>query len=337
MGSPWTYLGTLLLIIFIFNEANGHGIFFGMPPPDHNYHHHHHHNHSGSSQRRSPQHPSDFMMFHGSWNNSRKNAAQQPPASIFDKIGMRHHTHGHHSHDHYYQGQRPPSWPQKPPPPKPVAVRPPINPSHKVERKPGKINLLLGITGSLSADRMPSIIKSLQEGYEEILDIKAVATKASLEFFDPNDLEEYGVMVYEDKDMHEGGRFVKRGDPVLLIELGNWADIMLIAPVTGNTIGSIGHNLGYNLLTVIVLNWSPDKKLFWAPSVPKNMWTNSLDTRQNLYKRQNFVEICPTKNGSFAEVSDIAKIVHETIDEEYKNKKSSPAPETSNAPVHARR
>ncbi|KAI1731300.1 flavoprotein [Ditylenchus destructor] len=308
-------------------------------------------------------------MFHGSsWNNSRKNAPQRPPANIFDKIGMP--THVHHTHDHYHnQGERPSSWPQKSPPPKPAVssiekkpkenkkksyddpedpaptrtvksgrkIRPPIDPSHTVERKPGKINLLLGITGSLSADRMPSIIKSLQEGYEDILDIKAVATKASLEFFDPNDLQEYGVMVYEDKDMHEGGRFMKRGDPVLLIELGNWADIMLIAPVTGNTIGSIGNNLGYNLLTVIVLNWSPDKKLFWAPSVPKNMWTNSLDTRQNIYKRQNFVEICPAKNGSFAEVSDIAKFVHETIDDELKKKKSNPAPETSNAPVHARR
>ncbi|TKY65578.1 Phosphopantothenoylcysteine decarboxylase [Spatholobus suberectus] len=53
-------------------------------------------------------------------------------------------------------------------------------------------------------------------------------------------------------DKHEWQIWNGIGDPVLHIELCRWADIMVIAPLSANTLGKIAGGLCDNLLTCIV-------------------------------------------------------------------------------------
>ncbi|KAK4354599.1 hypothetical protein RND71_026793 [Anisodus tanguticus] len=119
-----------------------------------------------------------------------------------------------------------------------------------VSRKP---RILLAASGSVAAVKFANICHCFSEWAE----VKAVATKASLNFIDkvsfPKDV------LYTDDD--EWSTRKKVGDSVLHIELRRWADIMVIAPLSANTLGMIAGGLCDNLLTCIV-----------APAMNTFMW-----------------------------------------------------------------
>ena len=73
--------------------------------------------------------------------------------------------------------------------------------------------------------------------------MKLVATANSLHFFDRTSLS---VPVLTDAD--EFSLWQKRGDPVLHIHLRDWADIVLIAPLSANTLASLANGVSNNLL-----------------------------------------------------------------------------------------
>ena len=51
------------------------------------------------------------------------------------------------------------------------------------------------------------------------------------------------------------------GDPVLHIELRRWADVLLLAPLSANTLAKAASGLCDNLLTCVVRAWDFDKPL----------------------------------------------------------------------------
>lgn len=46
-----------------------------------------------------------------------------------------------------------------------------------------------------------------------------------------------------------------RGDPVLHIQLRKWADYLLIAPLSANTLAKISNGICDNLLTLVCRAW----------------------------------------------------------------------------------
>ena len=54
-------------------------------------------------------------------------------------------------------------------------------------------------------------------------------------------------------------RWSKRGDPVLHIELRRWADALVIAPLSANTLAKLSNGICDNLVTLICRCW--DMKL----------------------------------------------------------------------------
>ncbi|KIM25408.1 hypothetical protein M408DRAFT_17295 [Serendipita vermifera MAFF 305830] len=109
-------------------------------------------------------------------------------------------------------------------------------------RTPGFAHVVLISTGSVASVKVPLIVEELLK-YDRVK-IQVVATKPSLGFFDAAGLQERtGVNVWQDEE-----EWTAR-DPILHIELRRWADLVLIAPCSANTLAKLAGGLCDNLAT----------------------------------------------------------------------------------------
>jgi phosphopantothenoylcysteine decarboxylase len=137
--------------------------------------------------------------------------------------------------------------------------------------------VLLGVTGSVAAIRTPALADALlQTGHE----VRVVATRASLYFFDPAELAARQVALFRDADEWPGERY-QRDDPVLHIELRRWAELLLIAPLDANTLAKLAAGLSDNCLTCVVRAWDAARPIVLAPAMNTLMWEHPL-TRRHL-------------------------------------------------------
>ncbi|KAJ8771250.1 hypothetical protein K2173_026427 [Erythroxylum novogranatense] len=150
---------------------------------------------------------------------------------------------------------------------------------HKTETESIQVNgggrrprILLAASGSVAAIKFGNLCHCFSEWAE----VRAVATKASLCFIDRASIPK-DVLLYTDED--EWSSWSKIGDTVLHIELRRWADLMVIAPLSANTLGKIAGGLCDNLLTCIVRAWDYSKPIFVAPAMNTFMWNNPFTER----------------------------------------------------------
>ncbi|XP_073143056.1 phosphopantothenoylcysteine decarboxylase-like [Henckelia pumila] len=143
---------------------------------------------------------------------------------------------------------------------------------HQMNNASRKPRILLAASGSVAAIKFANICHCFSEWAE----VKAVATKASKHFIDTASLPK-DVTLYTDED--EWSTWNKLGDSVLHIELRRWADIMVIAPLSANTLGKIAGGLCDNLLTCIIRAWDFSKPMFVAPAMNTFMWNNPFTER----------------------------------------------------------
>ena len=135
------------------------------------------------------------------------------------------------------------------------------------------MNLLLGITGSVAAKLTPKLINELQYcGFQ----VKAVATEFSLFFWNQS---EAPVPIYRNRD--EWPTKYESKSSVLHIELRNWADILIIAPLSANTLAKIANGITDNLLTSVVRAWDRSRQIILAPAMNTHMWEHPV-TAENL-------------------------------------------------------
>lgn len=109
-----------------------------------------------------------------------------------------------------------------------------------------RYRVLLGLSGSVASIKAEQLVSLLMEW----ADVRVIATSHALHFFDLTAMRSK-VEVYVDEDewrVAEGAVGYTRGDPVLHIELRKWADLLLIAPLSANSLAEIAHGLCPNLL-----------------------------------------------------------------------------------------
>lgn len=102
--------------------------------------------------------------------------------------------------------------------------------------KPTK-NIIIGCSGSVATIKLPLLIKLLLDSespYKFV--IKIVVTDRAKHFFDSKDIP-LGIQIFNDED--EWKMWKKRGDPVLHIDLGKWADLFVIAPLDANSMAKL--------------------------------------------------------------------------------------------------
>jgi phosphopantothenoylcysteine decarboxylase len=150
-------------------------------------------------------------------------------------------------------------------------------------------NVLVGATGSVAAVKVPALYDALTNAGHAV---RAVATKAATYFFEPASVgppNPFGLArnveaVTLDEDEwagHPDGRRYHRGDPIKHIDLRNWADVFLIAPLDANTLAKLAVGLCDNCLTCVWRAWDPKKPVVLAPAMNTLMWEHPF-TRRHL-------------------------------------------------------
>lgn len=169
--------------------------------------------------------------------------------------------------------------------------------------------ILLGVTGSVAAKLTPKLVAALQE----IGEVQVVATKAARYFWDP---AQTGAHLWTDEQEWPGERYVK-DQPVPHIALGDWADLLVIAPLTANTATKLALGIADNLLTCLYYAWPDDKPVLIAPAMNTRMWLNDLTRQhwQTIIMVKNVVIALPVSKplacgtvgiGAMADIADIA-------------------------------
>lgn len=146
-----------------------------------------------------------------------------------------------------------------------------------------KRNVLLGVSGSVAASLTPKLYKELCQHFN----IKVVATNSALKFFDSLELpKSYDQIIFTDEDEDF---FWKKEKEVLHISLRNWADLIIIAPLSANTLAKGAAGMCDNLLTNLIRAWDPIKPMLLAPAMNTMMWENvltgrAINTMERLYR-----------------------------------------------------
>jgi phosphopantothenoylcysteine decarboxylase len=139
----------------------------------------------------------------------------------------------------------------------------------------------------------------------------------------------------------------RKGDPVLHVELRDWADALVIAPLSAHTLAKIAHGLCDDTLSCVVRAWDfghgnrPAKPLVLVPAMNTAMWEHpltqpQLETIKGFAKKRQDARTCinlqgnnrgvtivspqvktlacgEIGNGAMASADDILKIVHDAM------------------------
>lgn len=131
--------------------------------------------------------------------------------------------------------------------------------------------IVLGITGSIAAYKACLIIRGLIKRGAEV---QVVITPAGKEFITPVTLSAltHKPVISEFFSQRDGSWHSH-------VDLGLWADAMLIAPCTASTLGKMAHGIADNMLITTYL--SMKAPVFIAPAMDLDMY-NHPATRENL-------------------------------------------------------
>ena len=120
--------------------------------------------------------------------------------------------------------------------------------------------ILIGICGSIAAYKIPSLVRLLIKAGAEV---KIVMTPSAKAFVSP--------LVLSTLSKNEVSIEMSTQDVwVNHVMLGRWADLMLIAPASCNTLSKMAQGLCDNLLTAVYL--SATCPVMLAPAMDEDMW-----------------------------------------------------------------
>lgn len=137
--------------------------------------------------------------------------------------------------------------------------------------------IVLGITGSIAAYKSCLIIRQL---IKRGADVQVVITPAGKEFITPITLS-----ALTSKPVISEFFSQRDGTWHSHVDLGLWADAMLIAPATASTIGKMANGIADNMLITTYL--SMKAPVFIAPAMDLDMYAHPT-TQANLRRLQSF-------------------------------------------------
>lgn len=134
-------------------------------------------------------------------------------------------------------------------------------------------NIVLGITGGIAAYKTPELVRRLKD---HGADVRVVMTTAAQAFITPLTLQAVSANAVSDSLLDSQAELAMGH-----IELAKWADLVLIAPATADSIARITYGMANDLLTTLCLATSAPIAI--APAMNQQMWHAAI-TQENIAK-----------------------------------------------------
>ncbi len=148
--------------------------------------------------------------------------------------------------------------------------------------------IILGISGSIAAYKCAFLTRLLVKAGAEV---KVIMTPSATDFITPLTLSTLSKNpVFSDVSSEEGWHNH--------VELGLWADAMIVAPATANTLARMANGLCDNMLLAVYL--SARCPVFFAPAMDLDMWTHPA-TQKNISTLEQYGNhLIPAEHGELA-------------------------------------
>ena len=137
--------------------------------------------------------------------------------------------------------------------------------------------ILLVICGGISAYKSLEIIRNLKKNNVQV---KTVLTKSAKEFITP-----LSVTSLSQEKVYDDIFNVENESEMDHISLSRWADLILVAPITANTISKLSSGSSDDLASTVIL--ASDKEVYLAPAMNVRMWEHP-STKENINKLKNY-------------------------------------------------
>ena len=149
-------------------------------------------------------------------------------------------------------------------------------------------NFIVGISGSISAYKAAYLVRALVKKGKQV---KVVMTPSATQFIAPITLS-----TLAKNDVHV--ELISNDSWNNHVELGLWADTMIIAPATATTLGKMANGIADNMLIATYL--SAKCHIYIAPAMDLDMWKHP-STQKNIERLESFGNsIIPVGSGELA-------------------------------------
>ena len=165
-------------------------------------------------------------------------------------------------------------------------------------------NIVVGVSGSISIYKSLELIRLFIKSGAKV---KVVMSESAKEFISPLTFQ----ALTREKVLHKDSE--SWADENNHIDLGKWADLVVVAPATANTINKLSNGIADNLLLSLLLAYKRTKII--APAANTNMYKNPLtQSSLKMLKLTNFTVVEPQEkmlacgdvgDGALADVEDI--------------------------------
>lgn len=148
--------------------------------------------------------------------------------------------------------------------------------------------ILLCVTGSIAAYKSVILLRLLIKSGAEV---KVIMTQGAKDFVSPltfSTLSKNTVL----SDLFDEDSWTDH------VMLGRWADVMLVAPASCNTLAKMANGLCDNLLLAVYL--SSNCPVLIAPAMDEDMWHHAATKKNKGILIQNGDQFLPVKNGELA-------------------------------------
>ncbi len=155
-----------------------------------------------------------------------------------------------------------------------------------------KKNILICVGGGIAAYKVCAVISQL---FQRDANVKVVLTDSAQQFITPLTVSTLSRhRAYTDEDFWQAIH-----SRPLHIDLGEWADLIVIAPLTANTLAKLVYGLADNLLTNVAL--ASTCPILVAPAMNTQMWLQQ-SVQENWQKlaRNNRFHLLHTNSGLLA-------------------------------------
>ena len=137
--------------------------------------------------------------------------------------------------------------------------------------------ILLIICGGISAYKSLEVIRGLKK---RNVQVKTILTRNGKNFVTP-----LSITSLSQEKVYDDFFSVENESEMDHISLSRWADLILVAPATANTIAKLSSGSSDDLASTVIL--ASEKELYLAPAMNVRMWEHP-STKENLLKLKNY-------------------------------------------------